>query len=325
MYTPQRHAESEFIPIRKLRYHVLRWGSAPAADSHKPLLVMMHGWMDVAASFQFIVDAFSADFLRDRTLIASDWRGYGLSGLTPEQSLTGPVPETGVAYTCHDSYWFPDYLADLDALLDHYAPGQAVDLLGHSMGGHVVSLYAGARPQRIRHLINLEGYGLPATQAEQAPERYAQWMDELQQRDRGDITLTVYASAEAVAQRLMRTNQRLPLDKALWLAHQWSRPDAQGRWHILGDVAHKLVNPQLYRAEEAVACYRRISAPTLLIHASDDHLQQVWQGRYPQAEMLERLRHIPQLQRHTMPDTGHMLHHDQPQALAQLIEQFLGA
>lgn len=284
---------------------------------------MMHGWMDVAASFQFIVDAFQADFLRDRTVIAADWRGYGLSGWAADQPVSGPVPATGPAYVSHDSYWFPDYLADLDALLNHYAPGQAVDLLGHSMGGHVVSLYAGARPARIRRLINLEGYGLPGTPAEQAPERYAQWMDELQQRDRGDITLTVYASAQAVAQRLMRTNPRLAPDKALWLAHQWARPDAQGRWHVLGDVAHKLVNPQLYRPEEAMACYRRVAAPTLLIHASDDHLQQVWQGRYGQAEMLERLGHIPHLQRHTVPDTGHMLHHDQPATLARLIEQFL--
>ena len=33
------------------------------------------------------------------------------------------------------------YLADLDFLLDHYAPEQTVDLVGHSMGGNVVMIY----------------------------------------------------------------------------------------------------------------------------------------------------------------------------------------
>src|SRR5262249_48667515 len=152
-----------------------------------------------------------------------------------------------------------------------------VDLLGHSMGGHVSMLYAGIRPERIHRLVNLEGYGLPATRAEQAPERYAQWMDELKRLHRGEITLSTYASAADVAARLMKNNPRLPLAKAQWLAQQWAKPDENGRWHVQGDAAHKIVNAQLYRAEEALACYARITAPTLLVEASDDHLQQVWQ------------------------------------------------
>jgi pimeloyl-ACP methyl ester carboxylesterase len=34
---------------------------------------------------------------------------------------------------------------------------------------------------------------------------------------------------------------------------------------------------------------------------------------------------VPQLQHVTLPDTGHMLHHDQPQALADMIEAFLAS
>jgi pimeloyl-ACP methyl ester carboxylesterase len=48
-------------------------------------------------------------------------------------------------------------------------PGMPVDLLGHSMGGNVVMSYAGVRPQRIRRLVNLEGFGLPDMAADQAP------------------------------------------------------------------------------------------------------------------------------------------------------------
>jgi pimeloyl-ACP methyl ester carboxylesterase len=64
---------------------------------------------------------------------------------------------------------FADYLADLDQLLDHYAPGEAVDLVGHSMGGNVAMMYAGVRPARIRRLVNLEGFGMPATRPARRP------------------------------------------------------------------------------------------------------------------------------------------------------------
>ncbi len=61
-----------------------------------------------------------------------------------------------------DRYWFPDYVGDLDAILDHYSSGAKVNLAGHGMCGNVVCLYAGVRPQRIAKLVNLEGFGLLA-------------------------------------------------------------------------------------------------------------------------------------------------------------------
>jgi pimeloyl-ACP methyl ester carboxylesterase len=56
---------------------------------------------------------------------------------------------------------FADYLADLDMLLDHYAPGQAVDLVGHSMGGNVAMMYAGVRPERIRRWSTWKALACP--------------------------------------------------------------------------------------------------------------------------------------------------------------------
>ena len=120
---------------------------------------MAHGWMDVSASFQFMVDCLQGDW----HVIACDWRGFGLT----ENSGT-------------DSYWFLDYVGDLDAILQHYSPNEAVNLLGHSMGANVSMIYAGVRPQRIRKLVNFEGFGMPLTRPEQAPGRYLKWLDELQ-------------------------------------------------------------------------------------------------------------------------------------------------
>jgi pimeloyl-ACP methyl ester carboxylesterase len=186
-------------------------------------------------------------------------------------------------------------------------------------------MYSGVRPQRIRRLVNLEGFGLAATRPAQAPDRYAKWMDEIKALRQGDKALKDYESAEGVARRLMKTNPRLGMDKADWLARQWAAPDANGRWAIQGHPAHKLSNANLYQVEEALAIYRRITAPVLSVTASDDSLSQWWKGMFTLAEYHERIRNIPDIRSAVIDDAGHMLHHDQPQALATLIEGFLGA
>jgi pimeloyl-ACP methyl ester carboxylesterase len=291
------------VPLRGLRYHLLLWGDPAALSADRPPLVMAHGWMDVAASFQFVVDA-----MRDeRFVIALDWRGFGLTE----------------APRC-DSYWFPDYLGDLDAVLDAPELGldreRPVDLLGHSMGGNVAMLYAGVRPQRVRRLVNLEGFGMPATKPAHAPRRYAQWLDELKEPAR----LKPYDSVEAVAERLCANNPRLTKDKAAWLAPRWSRRRDDGQWEILGDPAHKRVNPILSRVDETLACWSAIAAPVLWIEGDDTEVMRRWAGRYTRAEFEARLAVLRQLERHTLSPAGHMLHHDQPEALAARIEAFLG-
>jgi pimeloyl-ACP methyl ester carboxylesterase len=191
------------------------------------------------------------------------------------------------------------------------------------MGGNVAMLYTGARPERIRRLVNLEGFGMPATRPAQAPGRYARWMDELKAFHRGELALKDYDGLDGVARRLMKTNRRLSRDKADWLARHWARQHADGRWRILGDPAHKITNAQLFRVDEVLELYRRIACPVLWVEASDDSLSHWWQGRFTLAEFHERLAQVARLQTARVEDAGHMLHHDQPQAVAQLIEAFL--
>jgi pimeloyl-ACP methyl ester carboxylesterase len=76
------------------------------------------------------------------------------------------------------------------------------------MGGNVAMSYAGVRPERIRRLVNLEGFGLPETHADRAPARLAAWLDELRQPP----TLRAYDSVSGVAARLRMNNPRLPQD-----------------------------------------------------------------------------------------------------------------
>lgn len=287
-------SRSEFISIRGLQTHIRHWGAPDA-----PLLVMLHGWMDVSASFQFMVDCLQQDW----HVVAPDWRGFGLT----------EAPKT-------DIYWFPDYLADLDAILEHYSPELPVHLLGHSMGGNVAGIYAGVRPERISKLINLEGFGLPLTHPKQAPGRYRHWLDEM----RTAPVMRSYASQAEVVGRLQKTNPRLSDQRAQFLSQHWARPDAQGQWKILADPAHKNFGPLLYRVEEIMACWSKITAPVLWVEADDTDVWR-WMGPKEEArvEIDRRIAFIPSVRTEMILQAGHMLHHDQPEILARLVEEFL--
>ena len=285
-----RRSESQFIEIRGLRYHVRRWPRAGA-----PKVFLFHGWMDVSASFQFLVDALRGDW----DVYAPDWRGYGLT-----------------QWGKSDCYWFPDYIADLDFLLKEIQPEKPANLVGHSLGGNVVALYAGIRPERVGKLVNLEGFGLPPTRPEQAPQRYKAWLDELNERPQ----LRPYANFAELAERLRKNNPRLPAERAQFLAQHWGREEGGGVV-LRSDPAHKVINPLLYRYEEVRACWQQVSAPVLWVEASEsDTLKRMKMDPTQQAE---RRAAFPNLRHETVKHAGHMLHHDQPEAVARLIEEFL--
>jgi pimeloyl-ACP methyl ester carboxylesterase len=219
------------------------------------------------------------------------------------------------------SYWFPDYLADLDALLDHFSPAQPVNLVGHSMGGNIAMMYAGVRPQRIRSVVNLEGFGMLDSPPEKAPKRYANWLDEI----KTPKELRTYSSLEAVAKRLQKTNHRLSDEKAMYLAQFWSKVDNQG-YSLLGDAAHKIMNPIGYRLAEAQACWSNISAPVLHVEAKQTEAG-MWLSRAGEPVDFDAFRTrfscVPKWQFEIVDNAGHMVHHDQPEMLAGLIEQHI--
>jgi pimeloyl-ACP methyl ester carboxylesterase len=286
-----KQSDSLFLDLRGLRYHVRRWPHQGA-----PKVFLLHGWMDVSASFQFVVDALRGAW----DVYAPDWRGYGLT-------------EWGKS----DSYWFPDYIADLDRLLEKLEPEKAVNLVGHSLGGNVAAMYAGIRPQRVAKLVNLEGFGLAPTRSEQAPRRYARWLNELHERP----ALRPYKDFDELAARLRKNNARLTQERADFLARHWGRDAGVEGVLLRGDPAHKIVNPVLYRYEEVRACWQQVSAPVLWVDASEsDTLKRLGLN---EAQHAERRAAFPDLRSVTVKDAGHMLHHDRPEEVARLIEGFL--
>jgi len=285
-------SRSEFVQVRGLRYHCRVWGEESA-----PKLFMLHGWMDVSASFQFLVDSMT----REWRVIAPDWRGFGQT-----------------EWTKSGSYWFPDYFADLDALLGHFEPAKPATLVGHSMGGNVAAMYAGIRPERVAKLVDLEGLGLAGSDPQKAPGRYARWLKELAEEPPG---FRDYENFEALAERLRGNNARLTRERSLFLAKHWGRAKPDGRVELASDPAHKLVNPVLYRLEEAIACWRKVSAPVLWVEGAESKATEFL--KVSSADLAERKRCFEQLTERVIANAGHMVHHDQPERLAEVIEEFL--
>jgi len=289
-YRPLRSSRSEFVDLRGLSHHVRLWG-----DPNASTLVLAHGWMDIAASWQFLVDELAANW----RVIAPDWRGFGRSAWDAQ------------------GYWFPDYYADLDALLDHYAPDGPVDLVGHSMGGNIVCIYAGVRPARVRRLVSMEGFGLPATNPADAPARIAKWLDEWREAP----ALRPYSSLDELATRLAAGSPGLDRDRALFLAREHA-VERNGAIEFSSDPRHKGGNPVPYRLAEAEACWRGVTAPTLWVLGDRSELVKRFYGT-DGGEVAARAKCFANIRIETLADAGHMMHHDQPKAAAALLERFL--
>lgn len=281
---------SEFVEVRGLRYHVRHWGPAEA-----PKLFFLHGWMDSSATFQFVVDALQGEW----QIIAPDWRGYGAS-----EWLGRP-------------YWFPDYYADLEALLAHYSPDEPAVLVGHSMGANIAATYAALRPQRVARLAMLDFLGLKPDPAVDAPAQLTQWLDGVGGRPR----LNSYPDHAALAGRLRAANPRLTAERADFLARHVGRVRADGRVEMACDPWHRLAAPTLYRIEDAMAAWRRIVAPVLMLVADQGYVQQRF-GAEPE-EYQRRLGCFADVEVGHVAEAGHNLQHDQPAAVAAALEAFL--
>ena len=285
-----RESKSEFHTIRGLRYHVRTWGDA----AHRAFF-LLHGWMDVSASFQFVIDSLQREWF----VIAPEWRGFGLTQWAPA------------------GYWFPDYYADLDALIDLYRPGTQTDIVGHSMGGNIVVHYAGVRPERVRRVITLEGLGLARSSPESAPRRMIQWLDA--QRD--PPRFKPYANFRELAERLRANNPRLTQSKADFLAQHWGCETDRGTVELRSDPRHKIANPYPFRIDESLAIWRRVTAPVLLVNGKDSHIPG-WLRDTPE-QLAERRGAFRDMREIDIEDCGHMMHHDQPERVAAVIEAFL--
>jgi pimeloyl-ACP methyl ester carboxylesterase len=277
----------ENVTVRGLRHRLTWWGERSATP-----VVLLHGWADTGDTWQFLVDRLPDDW----SCVAPDWRGFG-----------------GTEWPT-DGYWFADYFADLEALLDLVCPDAPARLIAHSMGGNVATMYAGIRPKRVRWVANLEGIGLKRSSPEDAPARYAEWLDHLKE----PLQARRHSSLEPVINFLSSRNPRMTRERAEFMARAWTKPDGDGVT-MNYDPRHRRVSAMLFRRDEAEACWRNVEAPVLLFlgeqsdirpRISPDGSDEYFHSLYRDLRIV------------TVPDVGHMMHLEDPDTIARHLVEF---
>lgn len=283
-----RFAESLGLTI-----HFLEWGE----PSETPI-VLVHGFLDQAFSWSL----FAAELLRRARrplwLIAPDCRGHGDSGWVGAGGY----------------YHFPDYVFDLDCVMRTVGAKQ-LRLIGHSMGGTISFLYAGAFPDKVTKLVLIEGIGPLGMEFADAPVRMAGWINELHGRGRSHFR--EYTSTEAGANQLRQTNPRLSKDFATALARAGMRQNQRGKWVWKFDPLHRTAAPQPFYTRQALEFLKRIRCPVLIVDGEESH-----QSR--RTDKQARYEALPSYQLARIPHAGHMVHQDNPEVLAQQIDNFFG-
>ncbi|MCC2097931.1 MAG: alpha/beta hydrolase [Hyphomicrobiales bacterium] len=289
-YQPRRVSRTKFINIRGVQYNIREWGEDGA-----PLLVFLHGHRDASSTFQFVVDLFQHDW----HVVCPDWRGFGQTAWTPQ------------------GYWHQDYLADLDALVDMLSPDAPVRLVGHSLGGNTVNTFAGVRADRVARACSLDGFGLRTKTAEDSPEQLQKFLNAWRDPLPG---ARPYPDVASMADRLMQANKNLTRDKALFLAAHQHRELGDGSLAWSFDPAHARPFGTLHRVDELAACWRQISCPMLWI-ASDRIFPPSMRGDSLSFEW--RMEQVKGLTFHRLDGTSHNVHHDAPDRVAMLVEEFM--
>ena len=278
-----------------LELSVVEWAS-PNASARTCLL--LHGFLDAAGSFDRVAPALAEAGLR---VLAPDLRGFGDSDRV-----------SGGGY-----YHFPDYVADVDAVVREHVRGDFF-LVGHSMGGTVATMVAGGKPDRVAKLAVLEGLGPPDNEPAAAPIRMHRWLEELATPPRAQ-TMT----RDDALRRLVAAHPRVPRDVLATrvrhlvasVAETGSETEAESvRWKY--DPIHRTTSPMPFFANVYAAYAARVACPVLYVSGGSLG----W--RVP--DEAERLAAFATRPIHVdLPDAGHMMHWTAPEALARALVEFL--
>ena len=280
------------VDSRGLAIHYLEWGE-PAGEP----IVLVHGFLDQAHSWKFFVAELIAQTLRPLWIIAPDCRGHGDSGWVGDGGY----------------YHFPDYVFDLDCVIRSVGTTR-FHLVGHSMGGTISFLHAGAFPERLANLVLIEGAGPLGMEFADAPLRMAGWIGELHERGRNHFR--EYTSIEAGANQLQQTNPRLRKEFAVDLARAGMRQNDKGKWIWKFDPLHRTAAPQPFYTAQALEFFRRIECPVLIVDGHESRQNR----RTDKQERYDAIRHHRMAR---IARAGHMVHQDNPEELAKTVANFL--
>lgn len=259
-------------------------------EDGKPVLAL-HGWLDNSMTFDLL-----APKLQGLRIVAIDMAGHGHSGHR--------APGAG--------YQLWDYA--LDALMATQQLGwEKFSLLGHSLGGIISVLIAGAVPGRIEHLALIDGLVPDTGEADKSPQKLGEAL--LAHIDLAAKNKTVYETVEQAVQVRMRGMMPVSQLASELLAKRGLSPVAGGYcWST--DSRLTLPSPLRLTREHAVAFLHAVQCPIKLVLAEQGILLK-------EPDFIKFLSTYP-LDVQRLPG-GHHLHLDDEQgaqAVAQCMQEF---
>ncbi len=278
---------SQFYYSHRLKLHFWDWG-----NNGKPNLILVHGGMDHARSWDRVAEAFINDF----RVLAPDLRGHG---------------DSSWAYGA--MYSIAEYVLDLSALLD-IVDRFPVYLVGHSLGAAIVLQYAGIYPDRVKRLVAIEGIAPPPKISPSSPahERLRRWIEAM--RDCEKRTPHRYPSLEAAYERMHKANPYLSDEMARHLTlfgSNWN-PDGTLNWKFDNFIRGFAVYG--FGMDETQEIWRQIQCPVLLFRGLNSWTEDPYKEG--------RIRSIPNHRLINVPEAGHWVHHDQLQVFLKEAREF---
>lgn len=275
------------INVRFQPYHDIPFELAGIATGEitSPSVLALHGWLDNAASFQPLFEAW-----RDTQALALDFAGHGLS----DHRAVGAW------------YYFTEYVADIVGLLES-EDWRDIHLIGHSMGGFVAQVVAAVCPERISRLTLIEAFGLWVK-----PDSL--FVDQLKKAltDRRNLAgkrAPVYSDKERLV-RLRAEKSDLKPELARLIVERNLMPIERGyTWTV--DARVRLASPFRFTAEQATDMLKNIQCPVDLI-LGDQGTAEITRGLQLWGA------HVPQLRVHRLVG-GHHVHMERPDQVAQIM------
>ncbi len=292
------------------------WGTSKGA----PVLAL-HGWLDNAASFDLL-----APLLLKKNpnlyIIAIDFPGHGHS----------------YHFSSEMGSFFIEYVSCVLAIIEKLNLYK-VSLLGHSMGGGVSVLVAGARPEKIVRVILLESNG-PLTKPDNSIiSSYRKFLDDISDISKKKYISRTYTSKEVakiikVRQRASQINYRGSSQKNIRNKFSTLEPISNQSARILVERNMKKINQNKYswsidhnlRAtssvflteKQLISFIREIKASVCCIFAEDSPLYFFIKKKFK-----SRFRRFKRMKLFVIPTGGHHLHMQEPELVAKKIQNFL--
>ncbi len=302
---------SETITQHRIASHDLDISVLEVGEAHDPAFIMVHGLRDSAHALLPMARELIAGGSRLRILLP-ELRGHGDSD-----------------HPSANAYALANFVMDLHAVYERFAPTGAA-LFGHSLGGHITTKFAAMFPERVPALILVEGLGPPHRPHEDDAElEVAAFREMLLHRlAPGHGRGRPIEDIDDVIARLRRNNPRLSADAAAGLApHLVRHTEAGWRWAFDPRASSVFVGTSRAWNE---TFWRQVKAPTCIISGTLSH--EYWgrempaaqfSGHFAEGEMEARAGAFANHEHHWFDGSGHMVHYDEPDRLAETCRTFL--